>query len=815
MKNQKYLANSQKQKLEDHLIGVAIRATEIAELIGLVEEKKKKIIGSVFVSGLLHDIGKVDSGFQNYISKNSKYDEDLSDAEASRRAGDFSGPFHNEISWLIAKTRLSIINPEIDESDVAYSVYWHHPAAVNKDGSIIRDRIGSFDSNGVSQVFDHFWKQALVPRLEGLKDHPVILEYARLIPCWNDQKEFDSDIGTPKYAPERIDDIRKFAGKKLILSLLIEADREISSLSHENLEKYLKREFAFSSQNEVMVPQAKEPKEERSREQHELAKDLAEVPFSVCSVDPGGGKTSVALLWWMNQKNKLPLMIALPRQIQVTGLYKTIEKDLSRLSPEAITSVQGVFNGEIQHSNYRGEGLPPMLSSDINILVFDRFLSPGYQRKQFSEFMRMLRSHLVIDEFHEFSGLYRMIPMLLEILEIRSWISDGGKTLLLSGTSDPSLLAVLGRGKNVKGKVKICHRESLSPIKRSITVQFSRSRLQNMDAKGMDFSDALISLSKIKDAQEFFVERQKSNIDLVLVHSLMTANDKKRKIEGLLTAHRTGNYGISVVTSKMLQSSYDLNFNVGYIETSLPNTDCQTLGRINRFGDKSESARVFFYEPSDSSVYDANKLGFKDLHNLWVLHVTRLAGDTESKMDFRHFMKCFYDDFWSEEVTNSVSEYIKSNVSRVLKDEISGWFPIRKNAGTGRSKASGKIGFRGVSFYVSSVIVDDQDGSPIGQLLAENLLTTSKSWEREEYKRLFAQIHLGEYARLNEIGFDYSKYQKLIGVFDFAPFLSSVINDELNKRITSALEDPDSLKVYSESLGLVPVSLHKKMRSRV
>ena len=155
----------------------------------------------------------------------------------------------------------------------------------------------------------------------------------------------------------------------MCLNLLLESDRKVSSWGLEQLQKFLdnwKNENLDEISQEFALTEDLH-NNQKSKEQHDLAQKMAEKKLSVCGVDPAGGKTSIALYWWHHCYNKHPLMIVLPRQHQVTGLYGSIKEDSERIYGNEKIKIEGVFNGQRQHNNWTPKKDDDLLISDINL----------------------------------------------------------------------------------------------------------------------------------------------------------------------------------------------------------------------------------------------------------------------------------------------------------------------------------------------------------------------------------------------------------------------------------------------------------------
>ena len=124
------LANTKGQSLKEHSIAIALYGYLLLKSFKFKPSIEKEVGKYLIYSALLHDIGKISSGFQKYIkskkAKNNNLEDIPMDAEASRPKN-FNGPYHNEISWAYIANFIDFGDNKIRDI-VRHSVYWHHPA---------------------------------------------------------------------------------------------------------------------------------------------------------------------------------------------------------------------------------------------------------------------------------------------------------------------------------------------------------------------------------------------------------------------------------------------------------------------------------------------------------------------------------------------------------------------------------------------------------------------------------------------------------------------------------------------------------------
>lgn len=824
-----FLANTIGQSLKEHSIAVALYAHLLLKSLKFKPSIEKEINKYIIYSALLHDIGKISVSFQDYIkskkAKNNNLADMPMDTEASRPKN-FPGPFHNEISWAYIANFIEFENNDLEDI-VHHSVYWHHPANLSDKEDKIRFENSKILIEKIEEDLEENTSKLLNNIYEFIKDlfYTFTSNYCGNNFIYKDNLKNPKEISIkriqyPDFFSHNIDKVAHNAKRQLCLNLLLESDRKVSSLELEELKFFLedwKNYKPASYKKERFSISENLESNKKSKEQYKLAQKMADNQLSVCGVDPAGGKTSISLYWWHECNNTLPLMIALPRQNQVTGLFESLtgEKgDCKRVYGNKEIKIETVFNGQRQDYNWNPKDIDDLLISDINILVFDRFLSPYYKRKQSSEFLKMLRSHLILDEFHEFKDIPKMIPSLKEILTIRDWLNSGVKTLMLSGTPEPSLLKLLRVEKNVFERTELSPRDN-----HKFKIFLEDKTIEKVQ---QFFPDCLYSFLRVESCQNIFSLFFKTIKNKIrMVHSYFTISDKKELLKEILREHgkdqsaTTNNK--SVITSKMLQSSYNLSFNKAIVELSQPYMDCQTAGRINRFEDKPNAEIYFIYnEDSEKFFNESWGAGFKEIHKSWKKYTLSFVENQNGQdVSIRRLMQ-FYDNFWNEDNIKKSLEILKKKQKEAI-EELNRYVPKRFFSGRKKSIPLNSL-FRGESQYLSACVVDD-NGNPIDQLHDENLLNESRNWFINKIKQAL-QICLKSKSKCNTANtindneiFEYSKHIKSFGFKAERPLLCSHINEDINQCLSKNLCDEDSNstehRVYHKKFGLVKKDLLK------
>ena len=137
---EKYYANTKQQRLDQHLFAVGFLAHNIVKRQVPNDDNLAK---SVFLSGIWHDVGKIDPAFQKWLSKklkkklNEEVPEDGQHIEGATKFSFDKHPRHNEISLLFF--HLFFNSGEINEESIRraeHTIFWHHTKPFRKNENL-------------------------------------------------------------------------------------------------------------------------------------------------------------------------------------------------------------------------------------------------------------------------------------------------------------------------------------------------------------------------------------------------------------------------------------------------------------------------------------------------------------------------------------------------------------------------------------------------------------------------------------------------------------------------------------------------------
>lgn len=802
-----YIANSEGQCLREHLLAVAKRSVEVLESLNLEKSKFNHLKDAVYLSGLFHDLGKVDSTFQKYLKKRKNEDKESTDAEENRKeTNKWHGVFHQETSWAAIQMFLSLSSTELDV--VSYATYWHHPSvSENKRTTVktiwnpVEDCDATLTKN-MSLFINELLSESSVKF--HLNKTPTTLNLN--IPSY-----FEHSHTTLKTR-----EVQEQAYRTIALSCLIEADREVSSWPKEELRPYISRLITKPVVTEETnnFSELKQQNGERSLAQQTLSNELASTNLSVCAVDTGAGKTRVAMLWKGATKRKNKMVIALPKRRQVDALFDSITQDYPYIFDGEI-SVQGVHGGIVQkHSETL---TPEILGSDVNIVVFDQMLKTFYKREEIKNFMRILRSDVVFDEYHEFLFIPNMLPSLMVITMIRSWMTEVS-TLFLSGTANPGLNQVLFESKEIPHKIK--DRGSLPEVHQNKKT-YSFSQEPNV----LDEADeeTLQSFNRVEDAVKSWVLQNDLSLDNIY-HSKYSERDLVEKIQSLLTNYKKGHTTPgNVISALLLQSSFDISLRNAKQTLSFPDTVAQFFGRVDRHGDKPDGKVVIYCDPTPKKSFSEDKAGFLEVYNLFKQHVKTML-DTPKEMTHREATVKIYDDFWTPEAIGIMVSKLEYKIKAACV-EMGDKYPTKRFLTKTQKKivAGGGL-FRGDSQFVAAKKVDLY-GNTLGITGQEEILSITAPYMIDELRRvfdkalnhaanrdLFGEFETGQYIG----GQKYARNKWKHGKLSETPLYFSHNDTQLDESIKRCLTSDKSIGyyVYNKQLGLIKESVLENIKER-
>jgi CRISPR-associated endonuclease/helicase Cas3 len=616
----KLLAKSDGTTLIEHLNDVSKLAAELAADLGLSED----LVEVARVAGLLHDIGKAEAGFQNFLKKKKieeESDEELEYYEQQIEDKKKLFPLHNEIGWAILKGSCFSFKDNssngLSTNIILNTIYWHHGITSQKHqkkyqtvGDIITNEIDT------SRVY---------AQLKELNGESLSIEGEKIY-------DNEKDRHVPDYVYKRLSNHNDNAKLFAIRACVVKADRLVSIGKKCN---YSKKE------NPKDIKNIKGYNNERFEEQKRLAMQATVSKITQINAPAGFGKTILGLLWHTKLGKKTYWVV--PRNTIAFGVYENLIKEIKEL--ELDTSVELFLTGEQKDKNKENTNY------DITVTNIDNLMAPIVNMNRAEMAYDSLSSNIIFDEYHEFAQTNGIYAAFLTMMIVRSELIDKTNTLLLSAT--PSVHSCIW-DKYSKNKTLIIG-----------ACKAAHDKIYNIEIKDDELpfytnNSWLYIHNTIKNTQKAWEEDNETKI----FHSAYTAKHKEEHNKQLLIDYGKNKMHSNdkVAAAPIIQAALDISF-ANLAESVLsPESTIQRIGRCNRWG-YIKNANLTLYSGVDkSTAVIIDKLYNKKIRAEWIEFAKiELAG--QKTLD--EIYKAYYD--FNERNKNELIEYYKELYDKSLE----------------------------------------------------------------------------------------------------------------------------------------------------
>ncbi len=612
-------ANTKLQPLTDHLFAVGYVAEKLYEKL---LPEKIDYAKTAFIAGCLHDLGKIDPRFQEWVVDPKKKDYVVEDGQHidNKKFSFEDHPRHHEISVLLYELLddldLKFFNPD-NKKSIKHAIYWHHAKPFRKEEKKFNDYEKiyiKFKNNLKEQSFENILEKvvSLLKRVCDV-DHKYrsITESSILLETFKEKIDLDK-ISTlegkslPNYKNYKSEDltlenyqsqIRFNAENNIIRSCVISADRLISKLSASDLqisiqdkklndlvENHLSiiKDSNLCSQIETSLKSF--PDQERSKKQNEIANLLVDKKdIAVLSGPAGCGKTKIGLEWAYLSKAKQIIWIC-PRVQICQGLFTDL------ISEQYLPNARIEINtGEFKFTN-KWDSLTPeneYFSGDIVITTIDQILNSIITHTKVDTLINYLNAHIVFDEFHEYVNMPAFNLLFAELVECKKQQGKMSNTLLVSATPHYFYLK------------QILDIESYDVVAMpSFNQRKYKIEFKIFDETKQDDSNPLYQKQRAKTfiisntaitAQKSFIWNLK-NENAILFHSKFKKSDKNELFKSVYESFKEDGQNLYDIlrSGPIVQASLNISCDNMISEITTPENSLQRLGRLDRFGKNND-----------------------------------------------------------------------------------------------------------------------------------------------------------------------------------------------------------------------------------
>ncbi|RKS87684.1 CRISPR-associated endonuclease/helicase Cas3 [Orbus hercynius] len=615
MKKDQFYANTHGQLLVEHLFAVGYLAQQLFNKV-VANNDHDNLSKVAFLAGCLHDIGKLDPHFQEWVKKGKQKDPDEDGQHIDSKFSFDKHPRHNEISLAIfhfLEQQSKGLNPR-QKTSLQHVIYWHHAKPYRQND----------DFTGVDKIYEYLIKNIGAEKLITLiNDSCNLVKQINLIakryhhidlverhfpltfdltPDTIANFEYQiKDKGLPdfkSYSNNDLTDVLKSKSElngqyNLLRACVISADRLISKLTAQDLCDYIEQqrldelldnqELSSNLAQHLSNATTKFANSERTQQQNLVAKTLAEVRDIAVLAGPAGcGKTRIALEW-ARLKSSQKIIWICPRVQVCQGIFQEL---IETYLPDARVEI---FTGEFKFTNQWNHTTPDedYFSGDVVVTTIDQILSSIITHSNVNSLLPFMDAHIIFDEYHEYIGMEIFNLLFAELIACKNMRKNYEKnTLLVSATPHYFYLEkMLGIAPD-----DVIEMPSFNTCDYQIEfIDYDETQIVGNPFYQQYTDQTFVIANTALTAQLGFIY-QKHNENAVLFHSKYKKSDKKYWFNEVYDAFKKeGNKKYSVLRSgPIVQASLNITSKHMLIEMTSPENMLQRLGRLDRFGESIE-----------------------------------------------------------------------------------------------------------------------------------------------------------------------------------------------------------------------------------
>ncbi len=620
-KQDEIYANTHLQPLAEHLFAVGYVASLLFQrTIG--NEEFKSLEHATFLAGCLHDLGKIDIAFQEWVRnpKNKDYiadDGQHIDTKKGKSHHFEDNPTHNELSLLLFHYFDSLRDSKIsgrNKQYIRHAIFWHHARPYRKEDKFenVENIYNIYKSVLSEEDFQKLFKKSiqllnqvnaiskryanseinLIESLEWSSDneslHDDLLYKDKSYPLF---KYYD--LAKVKFSDIQ-NSVQSSAEANLIRACVISADRIVSKQSAIDLCEFIQdqrldelldnQELSSNLVSHIENALSKFPDSERSQKQAEVASQLADLKYvAVLAGAAGCGKTKIALEW-AKLGNAQKIIWVCPRVQVCQGIFEELTQSYL---PDAKIEI---FTGEFKFTNALDNitAEDDYFSGDVVVTTIDQILGAITTHSNVNSLIPFIDAHVVFDEYHEYINMDIFNLLFAELVANKNMRKNYDKrVLLVSATPHYRYL------KEVL-TIDIDHDviEMPSFNQSQYRIEFTDYEENEISSNPFyrAYSDKTFVISNTAKTAQLGFLTQKDHENSILFHSKYKRSDKKSLFTEVYESFKQqGSQQYDVLRSgPIVQASLNISCDFMLSEMSSAENILQRLGRLDRFGQNTE-----------------------------------------------------------------------------------------------------------------------------------------------------------------------------------------------------------------------------------
>ena len=582
-------AKSTGESLLEHSNNVVNIINRLCRSLPLSVIQREQFCSTLSCIGIMHDMGKAASGFQDSLRTQTKW-----------------GHRHEILSTAVA----SIILPELPK-EALLAIITHHrsiPGSITTEGEKCLP-LNELPFDNEKPVWD-LMIQEFEKKWESVREMLKCLTKSYIVETIDIPLKLEiNDLGLSEkilhrnYQKKVSEFDRRYAS--LLRGILMTADHIASAHQFDLPEIPVQKVYSYIISQKELRGNNILPFQQRCAET---------TGDAILKAPTGSGKTAAILLWAANNQAEYGrLFYVLPHTASINAMYKRLqeiycEKNVGILHHKSAEYLYKIF--EDDNSPYKAtemaksiSGLTKELYYPIRVTTPHQILRIALQGKGWElGLAEFPNACFVFDEIHAFEPL--LVGLTIATVK---WLKNMGAKILFASATLPLFLEEIL--KNEIGITNIIMPDSqitgdkdvLNKIRHNIEIREGSlySNIDNIIEEIKNFRKTTLIICNHVDTSRNIYKKFKECFDIneiKLFHSRFNATDRFN-IETII---QSKNPPKILIATQAIEVSLDLDYDCGYIEPAPADALGQRLGRINRKGNpnKPPAKVVIFEEPS-------------------------------------------------------------------------------------------------------------------------------------------------------------------------------------------------------------------------